>query len=109
VPIAPSTYYDAIRRPPSARTAREEQLQARIARVHADKYGVYGARKVWLPLNREGVAVAGCTVKRLMGGLGLSGAERHAVPHHEGGCVGGPGRRPGAPRSAPSGSLVIDV
>ena len=39
-------------------------------------YGVYGARKVWLALNREGVPVARCTVERLMGDLGLSGAVR---------------------------------
>lgn len=38
--------------------------------------GVYGGRKVWLALNREGIAVARCTVERLMGGLGLAGARR---------------------------------
>ena len=54
-PIAPSTYYDAVNRAPSARAARDEQLKAEIQRVHAGNYGVYGARKVWLQLNREGV------------------------------------------------------
>lgn len=44
--------------------------------MHAENYGVYGARKVWLVLNREGVAVARCTVERLMGELGLVGARR---------------------------------
>ena len=39
-------------------------------------YGVYGARKVWLALNREGIAVARCTVERLMAELGLTGAVR---------------------------------
>lgn len=75
-PIAPSTYYDAARRPPSARARRDEQLKAAIIRVYRDNYGVYGARKVWLQLNREGVAVARCTVERLMRELGLAGARR---------------------------------
>jgi putative transposase len=55
---------------------RDEQLKAHIARVHGENYGVYGARKVWLALNREGVAVARCTVERLMRELGLAGARR---------------------------------
>ena len=75
-PIAPSTYYDAARRPPSARACRDEQLKAAITRVHADNYGIYGARKVWLALNREGTPVARCTVERLMRELGLAGARR---------------------------------
>jgi transposase InsO family protein len=58
VPIAPSTYYDHINRQPSRRQVRDETLKAQIARVHAENYGVYGARKVWLALNREGIAVA---------------------------------------------------
>jgi putative transposase len=41
-PIAPSTYYDADRRPPSARAVRDEQLKAAITRIHADNFGVYG-------------------------------------------------------------------
>ena len=75
-PIAPSTYYDAAQRPPSARARRDEQLKAAITRVHQDNYGVYGARKVWLALNREGTPVARCTVERLMRELGLAGARR---------------------------------
>jgi putative transposase len=74
--IAPSTYYGAIARGRSARARREELLKEHIARVHAQNYGVYGARKVWLALNREGVRVARCTVERLMRGLGLAGARR---------------------------------
>ena len=50
-----------------------------IERVHAANYGVYGARKVWLALNREGIAVARCTVERLMAELGLPGAVRGKV------------------------------
>ena len=55
---------------------RDETLKAQITRVHAANYGVYGARKVWLALNREGIAVARCTVERLMAELGLTGAVR---------------------------------
>ncbi len=74
--IAPSTYYDAVRRQPSARARRDEQLKVAITRVHQANYDVYGARKVWLALNREGTPVARCTVERLMRELGLAGARR---------------------------------
>jgi hypothetical protein len=50
VPIAPSRYYDQVNREPSRRQSRDEALKAQIARVHADNYGVSGARKVWLAL-----------------------------------------------------------
>jgi putative transposase len=78
VPIAPSTYYDAIkaRRRVTAAELREEKLMLAIARVHAENYGVYGARKVWLALNRDGVRVARCTVERLMKLLRLRGVRR---------------------------------
>jgi putative transposase len=75
-PIAPSTYYGAIGRPPSPRAARDKQLKAAIAAVHQANYGVYGARKVWLAFNRERTPVARCTVERLMRELGLAGARR---------------------------------
>ena len=54
--IAPSTYYEH-RRPRARAAARSAmtQLEARDRRVHAANYGVYGARKVWLQLNREGI------------------------------------------------------
>jgi putative transposase len=74
--IAPSTYYEAARRLPSARARRDEQLRAAITAAHEANYGVYGARKVWLALNRQGIAVARCTVERLMRELGLAGACR---------------------------------
>jgi putative transposase len=76
LPIAPSTYYAATRRPASARAVRDAKLKAEIVRVHAEHFGVYGARKVWRQLHREGIAVARCTVERLMGGLGLEGVRR---------------------------------
>ena len=74
-PIALSTFYDTRDRV-SARAERDEQLKAEIARMHAANYGVYGARKVWLTLNREGTPVARCPVERLMRALGLRGARR---------------------------------
>ena len=76
LPIAPSTYHAAQRRSTSARAVRDRQLKAEISRVHAEQFGVYGARKVWRQLHREGIAVARCTVERLMRELGLRGAVR---------------------------------
>ena len=76
MPIAPSTYYEQVAREPSRRQLRDGELSEHIQRVYAANYGVYGARKVWLALNREGVAVARCTVERLMTQLGLAGAVR---------------------------------
>ena len=76
LPIAPSTYHAAKRRPPSARALRDEELKAEIARVHAEHFGVYGVRKVWRQLHHEGIAVARCTVERLMRRLHLEGVRR---------------------------------
>jgi transposase InsO family protein len=76
LPIAPSTYHDAKRRPPSARRVRDEGLRTEISRVHAENFGIYGARKVWRQLHREGIRVARCTVERLMRELGLQGVRR---------------------------------
>jgi transposase InsO family protein len=78
LPIAPSTYYAAKSRPPSARAIRDDALKPEIRRVHRDNFGVYGARKVWLQLGREGIPVARCTVARLMSNLGLRGVRRGA-------------------------------
>jgi putative transposase len=74
--FAPSTYYGARRRPPSARQLRDEELRVEIARVHEANYRVYGARKVWRQLNRDGIAVGRCRVERLMRQLGLTGRGR---------------------------------
>jgi putative transposase len=74
--VAPSTFYAAKRRPPSARAIRDEQLKSDIVRVYEENLFVYGADKVWTQLNRENIPVARCTVERLMGDLGLSGARR---------------------------------
>ena len=76
LPIAPSTYYHARRCSSSARAVRDAKLKVEIARVHAEQFGVYGARKVWRQLHREEITVARCTVERLMGELGLEGVRR---------------------------------
>ena len=74
--VAPSSYYAAIRRPPSARGRRDELLTREIRRVWEEQRRVYGADKVWAQLKREGIAVARCTVERLMRQLGLRGVVR---------------------------------
>jgi putative transposase len=73
------SYYAARARPPSPRAVREEALCARIRQVFDDNYRVYGARKVWRQLRRDGVQVARCTVERLMRRLGLQGARRGRI------------------------------
>ena len=81
--IAPATYYEHRSRKPTAREVRDEELKPKVVKVHAENYGVYGARKVWLQLNRErpwdAEPIARCTVERLMGELGLRGAIRGRV------------------------------
>jgi putative transposase len=77
-PIAPSTYYAVKSRPTCARVSRDAELLVQIRRVHEQNYGVYGARKVWHQLHREGIHVARCTVERLMKADGLHGVVRGA-------------------------------
>ena len=81
LPIAPSTYYgNAARRADpsrrSARAKRDEALMTEVRRVFNDNFGVYGVRKVWRQLKREGFDIARCTVQRLMRSMGLEGAIR---------------------------------
>ena len=77
--IAPSTYYEQVAKTATARQRRDAELAVEIARVHTENFGVYGARKVWLQLNREGIQVARCTVERLMRRDGLVGAVRGRI------------------------------
>jgi putative transposase len=77
--VAPSSYCAAKARAPSPRQVRDDELKAEIVRVHAEHFGVYGVRKVWRQLRREGRQVARCTVARLMRELGLAGAVRGGV------------------------------
>lgn len=76
--VAPSTYYAVKAREcsPSERALEDERLLVEIRRVYAASKGLYGARKVWWQLEREGVEVARCTVERLMAKHGLQGAVR---------------------------------
>jgi putative transposase len=74
--IAPSSYYAALRRAPSARQVSDQQVATAVARVHRDNFGVYGVRKVWRQLGREGLAVGRDRVGRLMRRLELSGVRR---------------------------------
>ena len=74
--VAPSSYYAARQRPRSARGVRDEALKVKLRHVHAAEFGVYGARKLWRQLQREGIGVARCTVERLMRELGLAGVVR---------------------------------
>ena len=73
-----SSYYHAKKREagPPAREIRDVVLKEKIMEVWAGEKGrkVYGARKIWLELNSRGIAVARCTVERLMRELGIRGA-----------------------------------
>jgi putative transposase len=75
--IAPATYYAAKTRPPSPRAIRDQQLKTTIAEVHAENYGVYGARKLQAALRRDKDVVIGRDqTARLMRELGLTGVRR---------------------------------
>jgi putative transposase len=81
LPIAPSTYYTHVARradpgllPPRLR--RDRILKEQVRRVWEANFEVYGVRKVWRQLLREGIAVARCTVERLMKAMGLQGVLR---------------------------------
>ena len=81
LPIAPSTYHahaarraDPTKLPPRAR--RDARLKTDIQRIFQENFEVYGVRKIWRQLRREGKDVARCTVERLMRDLGIQGAVR---------------------------------
>jgi putative transposase len=81
LPIAPSTYFrrKAEARDPMTRSARAQQdavLRAIIRRIWTENHQVYGPRKVWRQMGREGLRVARCRVRRLMREMGLVGASR---------------------------------
>lgn len=81
LPIAPSSYHERVaqRSDPcrqSARSRRDEELKPEIMRVFAENFGVYGVRKVWRQMKREGFGIARCSVERLMRDLGLQGVIR---------------------------------
>jgi putative transposase len=74
--VAPSTYYAANRRPPSARAVRDADLTPRVRKVFDDNYQVYGVRKLWRQLQRQGERVGRDQVGRLMRTLGIAGVVR---------------------------------
>ena len=79
--IAPSSYHEHAARLADpgrlpARARRDDELRQEIKRVHESSFGLYGTRKVWHQLRREGIAVAKCTVERLMRVMGLEGVRR---------------------------------
>jgi transposase InsO family protein len=78
--LSVSGYYAALRRPPSARAQRDEQLKDRISQLHRDNYGVYGVRKMHAALLRDGtgigVEIGRDQTARLMRDLGLQGVRR---------------------------------
>ena len=81
LPIAPSTYHEhAVRRADPSRlplrAQRDAELRREVQRVFEENLCVYGVRKVWHQLRREGVPVARCTVARLMHDMGLAGVIR---------------------------------
>ncbi|MCU1373119.1 MAG: hypothetical protein JWO68_405 [Actinomycetia bacterium] len=77
--VAPSTFYAAKTRPPSKRAVEDAELLVEIRRVFEDRRRgrrLYGARKVWSQLHRDGIQVGRCRVERLMRANGLVGARR---------------------------------
>ena len=83
--IAPSAYHERVRcwdnpETASPRKRRDARLMQEIKRVFDENFQVYGARKVWRQLLREGHAVARCTIERLMRNMGLAGVIRGRKP-----------------------------
>ena len=81
LPTAPSTYHEhAAKRTDSsrapARERRDAELRREISRVSIENLGVYGVRKVWRQMKREGFNIDRCTVSRLMRQMGLKGVVR---------------------------------
>lgn len=74
--LSVSGYYARKSRPPSQRAVDDEGLLIEIRRVHAENYGVYGARKICAQLNRKGITVGRDRVERLMRAAGIEGIRR---------------------------------
>ena len=73
--VAPSSYYAAKARPPSARSVSDATLADVVARVHRANFGVYGIRKVWKSLRRLGIDAGRDQVARIMKQVGLEGSD----------------------------------
>ena len=74
--VAPSTYYERLSRPISARRLNDARLKKEIERVHRENFEVYGMEKMWLQLNKDKIAVGRDQVRRLMREMGLDGVVR---------------------------------
>jgi transposase InsO family protein len=74
--LSERSYYAAKQRPACARSLSDDRHRTEIRRVYDTNYRVYGARRVWRQLAREGHTVARCTVERLMADMGLAGVRR---------------------------------
>jgi putative transposase len=80
IQIAPSTYYAARSRPPSARAIADEELKRQVLEVYRENYEVYGVEKVWIALQRKQVGAGRDHVARLMDDLGIEGVTRGTKP-----------------------------
>ncbi len=113
LPIAPATYYAAKTRPPSMRALADQELECGDQRIDDANYQVYGVRKVWKQLHREGRPVARCTVTRLMRKLGLRGVVRGKTWKTTGPTPLPPAGRPsstaGSRSRPPTGCGVADL
>ena len=78
--LAERTNYAAKQRAPSARACADQAISVEIRRVWESNHRVYGAKRVWLTLRREGHHVARCTVERLMADMGIAGVQRGRRP-----------------------------
>ena len=114
LPIAPSTYHERVaqRRDPerrSPRARRDQGLKPEVVRVFAENFGVYGVRKVWRQMNREGFAVARCTIERLMRELGLQGVIRGDHGQQQGCALPARSRQPAVPCASAQQALGLGV
>lgn len=85
LPIAPATFYDNLAKRRdltrlSDRAKRDVELKPEIVRVFEENLSVYGARKIWHQMRREGFDIARCTVARLMKDIGIEGVIRGKKP-----------------------------
>lgn len=80
LPIAPSTYYATKTRPPSKREVEDAELLPDVQRVWEENYRVYGRRKLWAQLNREGITIGRDRCERLMRQARIAGAVRGRRP-----------------------------
>jgi putative transposase len=90
--VAPSTSYAHTRRSPSARSLRDAELKVHIKRIWDANYQVYGARKLWRQLGREGIQTGRDRVARLMRPWHPWGGARRQAAHHDPSVAGATAR-----------------